>query len=137
VELTGDDAVDLPWSSVSSTEIQNEAGVNSTSTITGIDLAGSIEPLLSRTIFVPASGFVVAVASAEAYALHDGANVCSAYFGLSDAGDSFPTGASVYHRVPADAGGGSWYPGVSVTWMFATPSAGAYTFYFGRLVGGE
>ncbi len=127
---TGDDAVDLPWSSVSSTEMQNEPGVNSTSTITLIDLAGGIEPLLSRTIIVPASGFVVAVASAEAYALHDGVNVSSAYFGLSDAGGSFPTGASVYHRVPADAGGGSWYPGVSVTWMFETPSAGAYTFYF-------
>ena len=127
---SGDDAVDLPWSSVSSTEMQNEPGVNSTSTSTPIDLAGSIEPLLSRTIFVPASGFVVAVASAEAYALHDGVNVSSAYFGLSDTGDSFPLGASVYHRVPANAGGGSWYPGVSVTWMFQTPSAGAYTFYF-------
>ena len=135
---TGDDAVDLPWSSVSSTEMQNEPGVNSTSTITLIDLAGGIEPLLSRTIYVPASGFVVAVASAQAYALHDGVNVSSAYFGLSDAGDSFPTGASVYHRVPADAGGGSWYPGVSVTWMFETPSAGAYTFYFaGEQVAGD
>ena len=127
---SGDDAVELPWSSVSSTEMQNEPGVNSTSTINLIDLAGGIEPLLSRTIYVPASGFVVAVASAEAYALHDGENVSSAYFGLSDTDDSFPTGASVYHRIPANAGGGSWYPGVSVTWMFPTPSAGAYTFYF-------
>ena len=135
---TGDDAVDLPWSSVSSTEMQNEPGVNSTYTITLIDLAGGIEPLLSRTIYVPASGFVVAVASAQAYALHDGENVSSAYFGLSDADDSFPTGASVYHRIPEDAGGGSWYPGVSVTWMFETPSAGAYTFYFaGEQVAGD
>jgi len=135
---SGDDAVVLPNSSVSSPEIQDEAGVASSFTNSPIYLTTSVEPLRSRTILVPAPGFVAVMATAEVTANHSGSSLSSAYFGLSDNDSSFPMGASIYHRIPDFAAAGTWHDGVSVTWLFDAPSAGAYTFYFlGQEIAGD
>ncbi len=135
---SGDDAVDLPNSSVSSPEIQDEAGVASSVTNSLVHLTTSVEPLRSRTILVPAPGFVAVMATAEVTANHSGSSLSSAYFGLSDNNSSFPMGASIYHRIPDFAAAGTWHDGVSVTWLFDAPSAGAYTFYFlGQEIAGD
>jgi len=133
--LSGNSAVELPMDAVSAPEILDEPGVAGASTTSGITLSGPVETLLSRSITVPASGYVLVAASAE-IEIHHGASFSGASFGVSNSSSSFPTGGAVYHRVPAGATEGVWMPGVSVQWLFEV-SAGTNTFYFlGDLVGG-
>ncbi len=133
--VAGDGAVELPTSAVSAIEILDEPGVASTSATTSIVLSGPVETLLSQSITVPASGYVLAMASAEADIEH-GATYSGAQFGVSNSSSSFPSGARIYHRVPAGAAEGTWEPGVSVQWLFEV-TAGTHTFYFlGDRVGG-
>ena len=132
---SGDDAVLLPTSAVSAVEILDEPGVASASSTGMIELSGPIETLLSRSITVPASGYVLAMATAEVE-IHHGASYSSAFFGVSDSNSSFPTAGAKYHRIPAGATQDTWMPGVSVHYVFPV-TEGTHTFYFlGDLVSG-
>lgn len=134
-EVAGNGAVALPTDAVSAYEILDEPGVAGASDNSLITLSGPVETLLSRTITVPADGYVLVAASAEIEIGH-GASFSGASFGVSNSSSSFPTGGAIYHRVPAGATVGTWMPGVSVQWLFPV-SAGTNTFYFlADLVGG-
>ena len=133
--VAGNGSVMLPAGAVSASEIFDEPGVAGASDNSLITLSGPVETLLSRTITVPADGYVLVAASAE-IEIHHGASYSGASFGVSNSSSSFPTGGAIYHRVPAGATEGVWMPGVSVQWLFPV-SAGANTFYFlADLMGG-
>jgi len=127
---SGDDAVALPTGAVSAYEILDEPGVASRSTVPYLNLTGPVQTLLSRSITVPAPGYVLALATATVRALHDNGTISGALFGVSDSSSSFPYGADMYLRVPANADDGEWNPGAAVQWLFEVDTAGMHTFYF-------
>ena len=127
--LTGDDAVVLPASAVSSPEILDEPGVAGTSAAASFELTASPEPdvLLSSTIDVPGPGYVLALAPAEAEAYRV-AGAAVAYFGISSA----PTFMD-REVVCGDTDGtsaGPLNPVVSLHMLYRVASAGSFTYYF-------
>ncbi len=124
---TGDGSVTLPAGAVSSSEILNEAGVASAYSSSSFALTGGYDILLNRTIFAPSSGYILAIATAEAYCSGGATN--GADFGVSSSSSSFPAGGSVYVRTPDAAGAGSWYQAVTVQGIFQV-SYGSNTIYF-------
>ncbi|MCK4511742.1 hypothetical protein KAW64_08390 [bacterium] len=126
----GDGSVQLPTSAVAATEILDEAGAASNSGYFLIELSGPIETLLSQSIWVPAPGYVLAIASAEALANHTTGTTSACHFGISDNDSSLPLGGEMYIRIPNNAGSGNWYPGVATQWLFEVASVGTHTFYF-------
>jgi len=128
--LPGDDAVELPSDAVSAPEILDEPGAASTSGYFSIDLTGSIQTLLSRSITVPAPGYVLAIASAEIVINHSNGTTSGCNFGVSNSSSSYPLGGELYFRLPNTAPDGAWYPGLTVQWLFEVATAGTHTFYF-------
>ena len=128
--LSGDDAVNLPTSAVSSLEIENEAGLNySYSTTTLALTGGSPQTMLSRSIYCPTSGYVLAIGTAEAVINHTNGTASGSYFGVSDVSSSFPAGSELYSRLPLDAVSGQYYETITAQFIFNV-SSGAQTFYF-------
>ena len=127
---SGDGAVALPSGAVSAYEILDEPGVASSKAVPYISLTGGVEILLSRSITVPAPGYVLALATATVTAIHHTGTISGAYFGVSSSSSSFPYGADMYLRVPTNADDGTWNPSATVQWLFEVASAGTHTFYF-------
>ncbi|MEA3409191.1 MAG: hypothetical protein U9Q95_02475 [Candidatus Eisenbacteria bacterium] len=127
---TGDDAVDLPTSAVAAVEILDEAGAASNSGYLLIELTGPIQTLLSRSIWIPAPGYVLVTATAEAVADHVTGTTSGCNFGVSNSSSGMVLGGEMYIRIPNNAGSGLWYPGVTAQWMFEVASVGTHTFYF-------
>ena len=127
---TGNGAVTLPTDAVSAYEILDEPGAASTSGYLSITMTTSIQTLLSRSITVPAPGYVLAVASAEVATNHSNGTPSGCNFGVSNSSSSYPLGGETYLRIPDNAPDGGWYPGLAVQWLFEVASAGTHTFYF-------
>jgi hypothetical protein len=122
--------VALPTGAVSAYEILDEPGVASSSAVPYVSLTESIQILLSRSITVPAPGYVLVLATASVEAIHHNGTYSGAYFGVSNSSSSFPYGADMYLCIPANADDGDWGPGATVQWLFEVDSAGTHSFYF-------
>ncbi len=123
---SGDASVDLPVGAVGSSEMSNEPGVASAFSTSSLALTGGYDVLLSRTINVPSSGYILAIATAESYC--NGGATNGANFGVSTHPDLFPSGGAIYVRTPDTAGAGAWYEAVTVSGIF-TVAAGSNTIY--------
>lgn len=120
--------------------VDNEPGVAS-STFDGtggggISLVFGVETLASRTINVPAAGYVLVLGSFWAHVNHTGGQFSQAYFGVSNDADSFPPNQDLNIFVSFLLPTGFYSQPVTVHGLFPV-AAGANTFYLlGQLQSG-
>ena len=123
-EITGTDIV-------SSTAISNEPGVASRAedwfNVTLFEGEG-ISQLLSRTITIPAPGYVLVLGTCEFRYMTAGWQQVDAVIGVSDVNDAFPPSQTFPIRISA-AAEKVVFP-VNVHGLFDIQTAGAHTFYF-------
>jgi hypothetical protein len=130
MDQSGDASVVLPNDAISSTEISNEPGVASATMGTGsIVLDGTVQKLLSRSITVPASGYVLALATCWAEIHHSNGSWSGANFGVSDVSTSFPSNQDVPIAIGPVAPSATYDIPASPHGLFSVGSAGTYTFY--------
>lgn len=141
MDQTEDASVVLPVSSINSGEILNEPGLaaNTMYDTGGIALTGTdFDAIASRTITVPASGFVLVIASAQVDFTHTTGSVSYANFGVSSVDNLLPVAQDVQENVPGSLPTDTYRIGVTRHNVFSVAGPGAYTFYFiGREYAGE
>ncbi len=130
VDLFGDNtSVILPNNSISAMEILDEPGVASETNNAGLGLTGAVDTLTSRSLTVPAAGYVLVIATCEALMSHGSGTNSAAIFGVSDTAGSFPANQDVSLLIPSAAPTGVYSFPVTVHGLFSV-SSGANTFYF-------
>jgi hypothetical protein len=124
-----DNSVQLPVGSIAAAEIIDEPGVaSSTYSGSSILLTGGVDLLMSRSIVVPASGYVLVIGTLNAWASHTGGTTSYADFGVSDNSGALPDNQGVTLQVSSGAGSGIYYFPVTVHGLFSV-SAGTRNFY--------
>ena len=121
-------AVTMSSNAVDSAEIFDEPGVANNHT-SGVAVPTSIGTITSRTITVPAAGFVLAIANADVQFSHAAGTGDFYNFGISTNATTLPGDQDQSCGVPSTAGAGFYnFPG-AVHGLFNV-SAGAHTFFF-------
>lgn len=110
-------------------DIGDEPGVASNTRTTGIDMDGTVETLLSRTINCPAAGYVLVIASAEVTISHTTGFFSAARFGVSTSAGNFADNQSLEVAITGNAPTGTYRQAVTVHGLFSTPG-GLDTYYF-------
>jgi len=133
MQLSGDDAVYLPASSVSPYEISGETGCASVNEydLTGPGLSGTgIDVLASRSITVQHDGWAFVIASAQVTIAHTNGLTSNAQFGVSDDNTAFPVCQDVRLLLSSNMPSGSYDFPVSNQSLFELDGPGTYTFYY-------
>ncbi|MGQ0721149.1 MAG: hypothetical protein ACT4PE_06205 [Candidatus Eiseniibacteriota bacterium] len=125
---TGDAAVQLPAASVNASETATEPGVACRAFDSNIALTGGVQVIISRTITVPADGWVLAMASLQVAITHTSGTQSIGIFGLSDDGVSFGTAQDIDFILPSLLPSSSYFLPFHSSAVFAV-TAGARTFY--------
>ncbi|KPJ60867.1 MAG: hypothetical protein AMJ46_03955 [Latescibacteria bacterium DG_63] len=126
-----DSTVILPVSSISAIEMFNEPGVASdTEGASSVDLDGTVQTLLSRTVNLPAEGYVQVIGTCQGMAVHTNGTASSAGFGVSQSSTTFPVNQDVGWGIPGTAASGNYGVPITVHGLFYVPSSGSTTFYF-------
>ena len=128
MDQAGDASVYLPASSIASDEMLDEPGVASYGLNIGLTLAGGLETVLSRTITVPATGYVMVVGTCQPRANHTTGTDSYMDLGVSDDPASLPSNQDLEFRIPSAAATGLYTIPATATAVF-TVAAGAPTFY--------
>ncbi len=127
--LTGDASVAVPNNAINSLEMENESGVASEATDINIAFGGSPQTHISRSITVPASGYVLAIGSAEVSVTHTNGNLSTGQFGVSDVSATFLANQDLDVFVNDAAPSGLYGWPITVHGLFSV-SVGTHTFYF-------
>jgi hypothetical protein len=129
---TDNDSVVMPGNAVASGEILDEPGVasNIVGTLVQIALAATpgVTNVASRSITVPDTGFVLAIASGQLRLNHTVGATTSAFFGVSDASGVFPASQDIVFEVPAGAPTGSYVHAGACHGVFSV-GAGTHSFF--------
>ncbi len=137
----GDFSVVLPVNSIARNEIKDEPGVASMtySETEGIGLSmGSYVALGSRSITVPAAGYVMVMATSSIHVNHTNGSLSTAQFGVSHAPDYLNPNQRAELGEPAAAATGVYERIVSSHGLYEVIDAGTATFNFlGYLTGGS
>lgn len=128
MDLAGNASVLLPVDAIGSAEMHDEPGVASYGANLGYTLAGGLETMLSRTITVPAAGYVMVVGSCQPRASHTTGTDSYMDVGVSDDPASLPSNQDLEFRVPAAAATGLYSIPVTATGLFSV-TTGSHTFY--------
>jgi hypothetical protein len=127
---TGDDAVQLTGNAVSSAEMLNEPGV---ANVQGgfIAIPTSMTSMLSRSITVPAAGFVVVLFNGDASASHvSGSGSGIVEWIIDDVAGGFGSGDDdMLWLIPSSSTSGLYDFSVASHAVFSVPSAGTYTYH--------
>ncbi len=137
LDQTGDNAVQLPGSSINATEIFNEAGCASTNDNCEVGFpltGGGVEPILARSITVPSAGCVLAVSTMQVDIAHTSGSMSTAAFGVSEYSNGFASCQDVGLQLYSTCPSGTYQFPVSNNSIFTIPAEGTYTYY---LVGYE
>lgn len=127
---TGDDSVILPDNSLAGLEILDEPGVASaTEGIATIALTGGVDVLQSRSLTVPAAGYVLVIGTLQANVAHTTGTASDCTFGVSDDAAGFPVNQDILITVPAVAPTATYRYAVTVHGLFSVASSGTFTFY--------
>ncbi|MGD8414126.1 MAG: hypothetical protein PVF33_07830, partial [Candidatus Latescibacterota bacterium] len=126
-EYTGNDAVDFPQNAISPFENLAEAGAanDAQGTLGVVDIGTAVTTILSRTITVPVSGYVIAIAGGTIEA-STSASTRLCLLGVSTSAAAIPTRQQNQLSLPA--GDTERHP-VTVHGLFSV-AAGSTTFYF-------
>ncbi len=127
--LTGDASVAIPNDAINALEMLNEPGVASNTGTTNIIMDGTVQTLLSRTITVPASGWVLVIGTASILLTHANLTPTFGSFGVSDVAGSFPANQEAEVALSNSAPSGNYAQTVTSHGLFSV-SAGGNTFYF-------
>jgi hypothetical protein len=126
---SGNLSVQLPADAIADTEILDEPGVARNQNLSGILLSGGVDVLTSRSITVPAGGYVLALGTSEAFAVHTSGSSSYVRIGLSST-TGIPPAQSAETQVPSGAPSGYYSFVVTSHEIFPVASAGTYTFYY-------
>ncbi len=126
--MTGDDAVELPSGAISSLEESNEPGVAYAADDAIVTLDGTLQTLMSRTITVPAAGYVVAIGCFQLNVSHTNGVRDLLTYGLSTSSASLPPNQDFAYDVPSAYPTANHFPTPGCTAIFPV-SAGANTIY--------
>lgn len=125
-EFDGDDAVNFPANAVSPFESLAEAGAaNDAQGTFDVDIGTGVTTILSRTITVPVSGYVIVIAGGTMEVATSGSDR-SCLLGVSTSGSSLPATQQNLLFLPS---GTTEYHPVTVHGLFSV-SAGSTTFYY-------
>jgi hypothetical protein len=129
-DLTGDDSVQLPSSSVSAAEISNEPGVAS-AVLNGpyIYLDSGFKALLSRTIVNPGADYCLVIGTCEARVQHTSGTTSSAQFGVSTVINAWGDNQDNSLIIPSGVPTGDFYFPVTVHAVIGA-AQGSDIFYF-------
>lgn len=127
MSASGDASVALPASSVSASEMLDEPGV-ANNHANSAAIPTSTGPLISRTITVPADGYVLVIASGDLSLPYTG-SACSFAVGVSDSSTTIPIDQDMQVNLPAGLPSGTYDFCVGSHGLFSV-SAGSHTFYF-------
>jgi hypothetical protein len=129
-DATGNGSVMLPGSAISAIEMYNEPGVASAQAAIQQSLATGVNTLDSRSINVPADGYVMVISSFVVKVQHTSGNSSFGWFGVSDVSGSFPSNQDVDVQIPSGAPSGLYSLPVTVHGLFSATAAGnPHTFY--------
>jgi len=127
---TGNASVSLPANAISATEILDEPGVaNAQGLGPIITPAAGLTTIASRSITVPADGFVLVIATAEVEYSHVSGTASRLQLGVSSTNASLPINQDIEVGTPSGAASGSYEHAVTVHGLFSI-SAGTSTYYF-------
>jgi hypothetical protein len=127
--MSGNSSVSLPADAIGSTEMLNEPGVARNQHLTTVYLTGATDVITSRTITVPAAGYVLALGSCELGVAHVTGVVSRARVGLSST-TSLPVSQQCEQYVHLSIPSGYQTDVVSSHELFTVGSAATYTFYY-------
>jgi len=127
---SGNGSVRLPADAIYNDEILDEPGVASDLRTSSIGLATSYTTICVRSIVVPASGYVLAMADCQIRANHATGTTSDADLGVSDTNSGYPTNQGIAIALDPDIPSGNYdFPG-SYHGLFEVAGAGTYTYYF-------
>jgi hypothetical protein len=115
--------------SLTAVDIDDEPGVASNTGAVQIEMDGTIQTLLLRSIVAPVAGYVLVVATAQFKINHVNGTLSSGRFGVSSTIGVFPSNQDLLVQISGNAPTGSYNQAVTVHGLFPTPG-GSDTFYF-------
>lgn len=126
---SGNASVELPTSAISAAESFDEPGVASDANSNGVAIASTtLATILSRTITVPAAGYVLVLGTTQFEVSHTTGTSDTYNLGVSDSSTALPVNQDLLTTVIGALPTGFYEKVVSVHGLFAV-SAGANTFY--------
>lgn len=138
-DIGGDNSVQLATDAVNAVEMFNEPGLahNRTSAVTLP--TGTYGSVLSRTITVPAAGYVLVLFDGDTALTHVNGAVSWVEWIIDDvAGGSGSGNDDMLHLLPSGAASGGYDFATSSHAVFSVPAAGSYTYHVNMLrVGGS
>ncbi|MDZ7860771.1 MAG: hypothetical protein U5O15_08960 [Candidatus Krumholzibacteriota bacterium] len=130
MDSPGNSSVSLPANSVSNSEILDEPGVASDGEDSYTTIGAEATVILSRSITVPAGGYVLVMSSAQLTLTHTNGTDSRAIFGVSDNSSSLPLNQDIMAGLPSNSTSGIRYIPITTHGLFEVASAGTYTYYF-------
>lgn len=129
MSASGDDAVVLPADAIGAAEVLDESGLAYQVDGAGlITLDGTTQTLLSRSINVPAAGYLIAIGSLVGQAVHTNGSTDAVVFGIGSAAGVFGADRTMALINPSSLASTTYYYPVTVQGVFSV-SSGTSTFY--------
>ncbi len=130
---SGDPAVQLTTDAVNSTEMFNEPGLanNRVGSAGSVTVPVGLASVLSRTITVPAAGYVLVLVDGDVALSHtSGSGTSFVEWIIDDVAGGFGSGADdMLHQIPSGAATGTYDFAASSHAVFSVPAAGSYTYH--------
>lgn len=124
-EISGDYADN----SVVLDDILNEPGIASAAASGPLSLSTSYGALLTRQITVPASGYILALASVRVFLDHGMSGPSEFAMAVSTEPDDIGASLKWWHYLSSNQDRGSYYVTISGSQLFYAPAQGTYTYY--------
>ncbi len=125
---SGDAGVLLPANAVSAGETLDEPGVAGATSETATSVGTSLTALLSRTISVPADGYVLAIGNCDLTFFHSVGTVDNMYVGVSTSPSTLPANHDIAYSIGSALTTELYTLPASIQGLFQV-SAGTQTFY--------
>lgn len=126
---TGNASVELPTGAIASAECLDEPGVASNANSGGVAIdSTTLTIILSRTITVPAAGYVLVLGTTQFEIFHTIGTSDRYNIGVSDSSTALPVNQDLLTLVNSAMPSGTYEKAVSPHGLFVV-SAGAHTFY--------
>jgi hypothetical protein len=130
---TGDDAVRLTTDAVNSIEMFNEPGLanNRVGAAGSVTITTTLSSVLSRTITVPASGFILVLVDGDVELSHTAGGTSSfVQWIIDDVAGGLGSGTDdMLHQIPGGSATGFYDFATSSHAVFSVPAAGSYTYH--------